>query len=72
MTNFSLQDATCWFPLFVRRIRAPLGGVQKLDYMYKRSHDLNQLQKDIERKIMKKISAWRTTRKTIWNRLVFF
>ncbi|XP_017094292.2 coiled-coil and C2 domain-containing protein 2A [Drosophila bipectinata] len=68
MTNFNLQDNTCWFPLFVRRIRAPHGGVHKLDYMYKRSHDLTQLQKDIERKITKKISAWRTTRKTIWNR----
>jgi len=42
-----------------------------MDYLYKRSYDLSQLQKDIERKVMKKISAWRTTRKTIWNRCVF-
>ncbi|KAH8400770.1 hypothetical protein KR009_000826 [Drosophila setifemur] len=68
MTNFNLQDGACWFPLFVRRISAPNGGVQKLDYMYKRSYELTQLQKHIERKIMKKISVWRATRKTIWNR----
>ncbi|XP_017049472.1 coiled-coil and C2 domain-containing protein 2A [Drosophila ficusphila] len=68
MTNLNLQDGACWFPLFNRRVPAPQGGVQKLDYMYKRSHELSQLQKHIERKIMKKISAWRTTRKTIWNR----
>ncbi|XP_037715891.1 coiled-coil and C2 domain-containing protein 2A [Drosophila subpulchrella] len=68
MTNFNLHDGACWFPLFSRRVPAPHSGVQKLDYLYKRSYDLSQLQKDIERKVMKKISAWRTTRKTIWNR----
>ncbi|KAH8314556.1 hypothetical protein KR059_012669 [Drosophila kikkawai] len=68
MTNFNLQDGSCWFPLFSRRVPAPQSSVQKLDYMYKRSNDLSQLQKHIERKIMKKISAWRSTRKTVWNR----
>ncbi|KAH8375416.1 hypothetical protein KR200_001066 [Drosophila serrata] len=68
MTNFNLQDGSCWFPLFGRRVPAPQSSVQKLDYMYKRSNDLSQLQKHIERKIMKKISSWRTTRKTVWNR----
>lgn len=68
MTHFNLQDGACWFPLFSRRVPAPQSGVQKLDYAYKRSYELSQLQKHIERKIMKKISAWRTTRKTIWNR----
>ncbi|EDV54926.2 uncharacterized protein Dere_GG21793 [Drosophila erecta] len=68
MTHFSLQDGACWFPLFSRRVPAPQSGVQKLDYAYKKSYELSQLQKHIERKIMKKISAWRTTRKTIWNR----
>ncbi|XP_017125182.1 coiled-coil and C2 domain-containing protein 2A [Drosophila elegans] len=68
MTNFNFQDGACWFPLFSRRVPAPQSGVQKLDYVYKRSYELSQLQKHIERKIMKKISAWRTTRKTIWNR----
>ncbi|KAH8305950.1 hypothetical protein KR018_005944 [Drosophila ironensis] len=68
MTNFNLLDGACWFPLFVRRISAPRGGIQKMDYRFKRSHELIQLQKQIERKVMKKISAWRTTRTTVWNR----
>ncbi|XP_016994631.2 coiled-coil and C2 domain-containing protein 2A [Drosophila takahashii] len=68
MTNFNLSDGACWFPLFSRRVPAPQSGVQKLDYLYKRNYELSQLQKHIERKVMKKISAWRTTRKTIWNR----
>ncbi|XP_022225803.2 coiled-coil and C2 domain-containing protein 2A-like [Drosophila obscura] len=68
MTHFNLQDAACWFPLFNSQQSAPQGGVQVLDYAYKRSYELSQLQKNIERKIMKKISGWRTTRKTNWNR----
>ncbi|SPP75269.1 coiled-coil and C2 domain-containing protein 2A [Drosophila guanche] len=68
MTHFNLQDAACWFPLFNRQQSAPQGCVQVLDYAYKRSYELSQLQKNIERKIMKKISGWRTTRKTNWNR----
>ncbi|KAM8713526.1 hypothetical protein ACLKA7_013790 [Drosophila subpalustris] len=68
MTNFNMLDGASWLPLFNKRQPAPQGGVHKLDYVYKLSYDLTQLQKHIERKIMKKISAWRTTRKTIWNR----
>ncbi|XP_030559947.1 coiled-coil and C2 domain-containing protein 2A [Drosophila novamexicana] len=68
MTNFNVQDVDCWLPLFNKRQEAPQCGIHKLDYVYKRSYDLSQLQKHIERKIMKKISAWRTTRKTFWNR----
>ncbi|XP_060655942.1 LOW QUALITY PROTEIN: coiled-coil and C2 domain-containing protein 2A [Drosophila nasuta] len=68
MTNFNILDGACWLPLFNKRQPAPQGGVHRLDYAYKRSYDLRQLQKQIERKIMKKIAAWRSTRKTIWNR----
>ncbi|EDW74405.2 uncharacterized protein Dwil_GK21406 [Drosophila willistoni] len=69
MTNFNPHDSSCWLPLFNRRQpTAPQAGIQKLDYVYKKTYDLSQLQKRIERKIMKKISAWRATRKTIWNR----
>ncbi|KAH8299484.1 hypothetical protein KR044_001785 [Drosophila immigrans] len=68
MTNFNMFDGACWLPLFNKRQPAPQGGVHRLDYAYKRSYDLRQLQKQIERKIMKKIAAWRSTRKTIWNR----
>ncbi|KAH8369711.1 hypothetical protein KR093_000676 [Drosophila rubida] len=70
MTNFNILDAACWLPLFSKRQPAPQGGVHRLDYAYKHSYDLRQLQKQIERKIMKKIAAWRSTRKTIWNRWV--
>ncbi|XP_017835465.1 coiled-coil and C2 domain-containing protein 2A [Drosophila busckii] len=68
MTNFNLTDGACWLPLFNKRQAAPQGGVHKLDYVYKRSYELSELQKHIERKIMKKVSSWRSTRKTIWNR----
>ncbi|XP_030387639.1 coiled-coil and C2 domain-containing protein 2A [Scaptodrosophila lebanonensis] len=69
MTNFDFNDAACWLPLFGKRKATPQGGVQKLDYVFKRSYELRELQKQIERKVMKKISAWRATRKTIWNRV---
>lgn len=76
MTNFNLNDSACWLPLFnsssssnnKRGQGAPIGGVHKLDYTYKRTYDLHQLKKHIETKIMKKMSVWRSTRKTIWNR----
>lgn len=76
MTNFNLNDSACWLPLFnsssssnnKRSQDAPIGGVHKLDYAYKRTYDLHQLKKHIETKIMKKMSVWRSTRKTIWNR----
>ncbi|TDG41758.1 hypothetical protein AWZ03_011831 [Drosophila navojoa] len=68
MTNFDVQNSECWLPVFTKRQEAPRGGIQKRNYAYKRSYHLSQLQKHIERKIMKKISAWRTTRKTLWNR----
>ncbi|KRG05027.1 uncharacterized protein Dmoj_GI20842, isoform B [Drosophila mojavensis] len=68
MTDFDVQNSECWLPVFTKRQQAPHGGIQKRNYAYKRSYHLSQLQKHIERKIMKKISAWRTTRKTLWNR----
>lgn len=70
MTDFDVQNSECWLPVFTKRQQAPHGGIQKRNYAYKRSYHLSQLQKHIERKIMKKISAWRTTRKTLWNRWV--
>ncbi|XP_011179565.1 coiled-coil and C2 domain-containing protein 2A [Zeugodacus cucurbitae] len=68
MTNFNLNDTSCWLPAFSKRNPAPLGGVQKLNYTYQLSFNTFELKRNIERKIMKKINSWRTMRKTIWNR----
>ncbi|XP_054738715.1 coiled-coil and C2 domain-containing protein 2A [Anastrepha obliqua] len=68
MTNFNLNDTSCWLPAFSKRSPAPLGGIQKLNYNYQLSFNTFELKRNIERKIMKKVNSWRTMRKTIWNR----
>lgn len=68
MMNFNLNDSSCWLSGFSKKNPAPLGGFQALDYNYRLSYNISELKNNIERKIMKKISAWRTMRKTIWNR----
>ncbi|XP_055907018.1 coiled-coil and C2 domain-containing protein 2A [Eupeodes corollae] len=68
MMSFDIEDSSCWFPMFNKKNPAPLGGVQKLNYTYLNSNTISELRKNIERKIMKKISAWRPMQKTIWNR----
>uniref|UniRef100_A0A1I8P3X0 C2 domain-containing protein n=1 Tax=Stomoxys calcitrans TaxID=35570 RepID=A0A1I8P3X0_STOCA len=68
MMNFNFTDSSCWLPGFSKRNPAPLGGFQQPSYKYHPSFSTVELRYNIERKIMKKISAWRTMRKTIWNR----
>ncbi|KAM7352847.1 coiled-coil and C2 domain containing 2A isoform 2-T2 [Cochliomyia hominivorax] len=68
MMNFNLNDSSCWLPGFTKKNPAPLGGFQSLDYKYRLPFNIGELKYNIERKIMKKISSWRTMRKTIWNR----
>ncbi|XP_055855035.1 coiled-coil and C2 domain-containing protein 2A [Episyrphus balteatus] len=68
MMNFNVEDSSCWFAMFSKKNPAPLGGVQKLNYVYMSSNNISELRKNIERKIMKKISAWRPMQKTVWNR----
>ncbi|KAI8118640.1 Coiled-coil and C2 domain-containing protein 2A [Lucilia cuprina] len=68
MMNFNLNDSSCWLPGFTKKNPAPLGGFQSLEYKYRLSNNVSELKYNIERKIMKKISAWRTMRKTIWSR----
>ncbi|XP_065358269.1 coiled-coil and C2 domain-containing protein 2A [Calliphora vicina] len=68
MMNFNWNDTSCWLPGFTKKNPAPLGGFQSLVYKYRLSDNISELKYNIERKIMKKISAWRTMRKTIWNR----
>ncbi|XP_075153066.1 coiled-coil and C2 domain containing 2A isoform X2 [Haematobia irritans] len=68
MMSFNFNDSSCWLPGFSKRNPAPLGGFQSPSYKYRPSFSILELRHNIERKIMKKISAWRTMRKTIWNR----
>lgn len=67
-TNFDFKDSSCWMPLFSRRGYAPTGGFQEEDYIYRDPLKATEIQKNIERKIMKKINSWRSMRKTVWNR----
>ncbi|XP_055386260.1 coiled-coil and C2 domain-containing protein 2A [Condylostylus longicornis] len=68
MTDFNTNDNSLWLPLFTKSNPAPIGGFHSLNYKYSNSYNIFELRKNIERKIMKKISSWRSTRKTIWNR----
>lgn len=68
MMNFNVHDSACWLPAFSKKNPAPVGGVQNLSYIFKNSFSTLELRKNIERKVMKKISTWRAMRKTVWNR----
>lgn len=67
-TSFEFSDSSCWLPLFSRRGYAPRGGFHENDYAYRDPLKTTDIQTNIERKIMKKINAWRSMRKTTWNR----
>ncbi|XP_061391395.1 coiled-coil and C2 domain-containing protein 2A-like, partial [Musca vetustissima] len=68
MMNFNFTDSSCWLPGFGKRTTAPQGGFHVKSYKYRSSSSIGELKYNIERKIMKKISSWRTMRKTVWNR----
>lgn len=70
MMNFNWSDTSCWLAGFNKKSPAPVGGFHVLNYKYHNTHNISELRYNIERKIMKKISAWRAMRKTIWNRWV--
>lgn len=67
-TSFDFSDSSCWLPLFSRTGYAPKGGFHENDYVYRDPLKTSEIQTNIERKIMKKINAWRSMRKTTWNR----
>ncbi|XP_058980735.1 coiled-coil and C2 domain-containing protein 2A [Musca domestica] len=68
MMNFNFSDSSCWLAGFNKRTPAPQGGFHAEGYKYRLSSSIGELKYNIERKIMKKISSWRTMRKTVWNR----
>ncbi|XP_055638462.1 coiled-coil and C2 domain-containing protein 2A isoform X2 [Toxorhynchites rutilus septentrionalis] len=70
LTQLDVSKSAYWRPLFTRTHEAPTGCVHDGKYLYRNALSVRDLQKTIERKIFKKIAAWRTHRKTIWNRYI--
>ncbi|XP_065088356.1 coiled-coil and C2 domain-containing protein 2A [Ochlerotatus camptorhynchus] len=70
LTQLDVSKSAYWRPLFNRSHDAPTGCIHDGNFLYKNSLSVRDLQKTIERKIMKKIAVWRTHRKTIWNRYI--
>ncbi|XP_058450036.1 coiled-coil and C2 domain-containing protein 2A [Malaya genurostris] len=70
LTQLNVNKSSFWRPLFNRTYDAPTGCVHEGNYKYSNALSVRDLQKTIERKLIKKIAFWRTHRKTIWNRYV--
>lgn len=70
LTQFDVLRSSDWRPLFNKSHEAPSGCIHNETMENKRSLSVNDLQKTIERKLIKKISTWRSHRKTIWNRYI--
>jgi coiled-coil and C2 domain-containing protein 2A len=70
MTLFDVRKSRYWKPLFDKSHPAPIGLVHNLNFLHRKSNHIKDLTKIIELKIMKKMSAWRLHRKTVWNRFV--
>lgn len=68
MTQFDVSHTSEWKPLFNKSCEAPIGVVHDLNFEYRNSLEVNDLEKIIKLKVIKKISSWRTHSKTIWNR----
>ncbi|XP_058815974.1 coiled-coil and C2 domain-containing protein 2A-like [Topomyia yanbarensis] len=70
LTQLDVNKSAYWRPLFNRSHEAPTGCIHDGIYVYKNALNVRDLQKTIEKKIVKKIAIWRTHRKTIWNRYI--
>ncbi|XP_053696405.1 coiled-coil and C2 domain-containing protein 2A [Sabethes cyaneus] len=70
LTQLDVTRSAYWRPLFNRSHEAPTGCIHDGNFLYKTAFAVSDLQKTIERKIIKKIGVWRTHRRTIWNRYV--
>ncbi|XP_055540929.1 coiled-coil and C2 domain-containing protein 2A [Wyeomyia smithii] len=70
LTQLDVNRSAYWRPLFNRSHEAPTGCVHDGNFLYKTALSVSDLQRTIERKIMKKVGVWRTHRKTIWNRYI--
>lgn len=70
LTQLDVGKSAYWRPLFNRSHEAPTGCIHDGNFLYRNPLNVRDLQKTIERKIMKKIAFWRTHRKTVWNRYI--
>ncbi|XP_039444394.1 coiled-coil and C2 domain-containing protein 2A [Culex pipiens pallens] len=70
LTQLDVHKSGFWRALFNRSVEAPSGCVHEPAFLYKSALGVRDLQRTIERKIIKKIGTWRTHRKTIWNRYI--
>ncbi|XP_058124121.1 coiled-coil and C2 domain-containing protein 2A [Anopheles ziemanni] len=70
LTQLDVRKSGYWRPLFNRFNEPPSGCVQEDSFSYQDALPSKELQRSIERKLMRKIASWRTHRKTVWNRFM--
>ncbi|XP_052864196.1 coiled-coil and C2 domain-containing protein 2A [Anopheles cruzii] len=70
LSQLDVRKSGYWRALFNRFNEAPSGCVQEATFQFTEALPARDLQRAIERKLMKKIASWRSHRKTIWNRYV--
>lgn len=68
MTQFDINRGLDWRPMFQKATEIPNETIHDLNFKFERSFDTRDLQRMIQAKIVKKISSWRSNRKTVWNR----
>ncbi|XP_052897971.1 coiled-coil and C2 domain-containing protein 2A [Anopheles moucheti] len=70
LTQLDVRRSGYWRALFNRFHEPPAGCVQEVSFPFREALPAKELQRAIERKLMRKIASWRTHRKTIWNRFI--
>lgn len=69
-TRYNVANGRDWRPLFDRGHPAPVGLVHNASFAYTASDPTGDLAQIVRWKLQKKISSWRTHRRTVWNRQV--
>uniref|UniRef100_A0A182V501 C2 domain-containing protein n=2 Tax=Anopheles merus TaxID=30066 RepID=A0A182V501_ANOME len=70
LTQLDVRKSGYWRALFNRFHEPPVGCVQEASFPFREALPAKELQRAIERKLMRKIASWRTQRKTVWNRFI--
>uniref|UniRef100_A0A182YDH3 C2 domain-containing protein n=1 Tax=Anopheles stephensi TaxID=30069 RepID=A0A182YDH3_ANOST len=70
LTQLDVRKSGYWRSLFNRFHEPPVGCVQESGFPFREALPAKELQRAIERKLMRKIASWRTHRKTVWNRYI--
>ncbi|XP_035773718.1 coiled-coil and C2 domain-containing protein 2A-like [Anopheles albimanus] len=70
LTQLDVRKSGYWRALFNRFNEPPTGCIQEVAFQFQEALPVRDLQRTIERKLMRKISAWRSHRKTVWNRYI--